>query len=154
MKEKYILMLLGAMIVGLFAFFREDATIADDKKTEPRTSMNTVNLKDGHNVFLNNCAACHGVEANGGLPEQPMGGMTAEGGFVPPALNGTGHSWHHPDKLLLKIIKNGSFEPTSPMRGFKDKLSNDDIHNVLAYIKSLWPKQIRKKHAIMSARAN
>jgi len=33
------------------------------------------------------------------------------------------------------------------MRGFKDKLSDDDIVAVLQYVKSLWPDEIQVRHA-------
>jgi mono/diheme cytochrome c family protein len=34
------------------------------------------------------------------------------------------------------------------MRGFKDKLSDDDIVAVLQYVKSLWPDEIQVRHAM------
>ena len=60
-----------------------------------------------------------------------------------PPLNGTGHTWHHDDETLHKIIKYGLAGLISDyegkMGGFKDKLNDKDIDSVLAYIKSFWP---------------
>ena len=60
-----------------------------------------------------------------------------------PPLNGTGHTWHHDDETLHKIIKYGLVGIISDYEGkmgaFGDKLNDKDIDSVLAYIKSFWP---------------
>ncbi|MFQ5856680.1 MAG: c-type cytochrome [Anaerolineae bacterium] len=49
----------------------------------------------GQEVFARVCAQCHGAQA--------------EGHAYPPAsaLNGSEHTWHHPDVQLREWIKNG-----------------------------------------------
>ena len=65
-------------------------------------------IEQGKKLFALNCSSCHGVEGVGQNPESPNGGMLDEGGYLAPALNGTGHAWHHPNSVLFKTIKHGS----------------------------------------------
>jgi mono/diheme cytochrome c family protein len=58
-----------------------------------------------------------------------------------PPHDATGHTWHHPDRELFEITKNGpaGIAPgyESDMPAFKDVLNDREIWAVLAYIKSL-----------------
>ena len=94
-----------------------------------------------------NCSSCHGVEGVGQNPESPNGGMLDEGGYLAPALNGTGHAWHHPNSVLFKTIKHGSIASDSSMRAFSNRLSDKEIVMIIHYFKSLWPDPIREKHS-------
>ncbi len=105
------------------------------------------NINTGAQLFAKNCASCHGPGARGQDPQQPMGGTLPNGGYLAPALNGTGHAWHHPNEMLFNIIKNGSIADDSSMLGFKGKLSDDEIVMVIQYFKSLWPPEIQMRHA-------
>ena len=72
--------------------------------------------------------------------------------FQPPPQDGTGHNWEHSDRQLFDFISEGGaiFAPTSMnsnMPAYKHQLSPREIWAVLAYIKSTWPEEIRKKHA-------
>lgn len=61
-----------------------------------------------------------------------------------PPHDETGHTWHHPDRVLFGIVKHGLVPPyahadyQSDMPAFAAKLSDEDIWAVLAYIKSHW----------------
>ena len=59
--------------------------------------------------------------------------------------------WHHPDQMLFEFTKYGpqkfaGSDYKSIMPAYGGKLSDEEIWNVLAYIKSKWPKEIQKKH--------
>ena len=95
-------------------------------------------LLQGGALFKQHCEECHGVEAKGGRP--PISGFKA------PALNGTAHAWHHPNAFLFEKIKNGDAGET-PMLGFKNKLSDDEISSIIHYFQSLWPPEIQMQHA-------
>ena len=75
--------------------------------------------------------------------------MKDQGGYLAPALNGTGHAWHHPDEVLFRIIHEGSIAEDSPMRGFAGKLSDSEIVASIHYFKSLWPEEILNRHKEM-----
>ena len=68
-------------------------------------------------------------------------------GYLAPALNGTGHAWHHPNSVLFKTIKHGSIASDSSMRAFSNRLSDKEIVMIIHYFKSLWPDPIREKHS-------
>ena len=105
-----------------------------------------IELSQGSELFAQNCSSCHGVEGVGQNPETPNGGMLDEGGYLAPALNGTGHAWHHPNSVLFKTIKHGSIASDSSMRAFSNRLSDKEIVMIIHYFKSLWPDLIREKH--------
>ena len=94
----------------------------------------------GKIIYENNCVSCHQVNLVGA---ENWNGLDEDGHRKAPPLNGTGHTWHHDDETLHKIIKYGLVGIISDyegkMGGFKDNLNDKDIDSVLAYIKSFWP---------------
>ena len=119
--------------------------------------------RTGRELFASNCAACHGA-AGEGHPDWRI--KNADGTLPPPPLNGDGHTWHHADGLLYRIVSQGgkSLEiPGDPsfksaMPAFGDLLSHEEIIEVLAYVKSLWGDKtaqglsIRETQALISER--
>ena len=94
----------------------------------------------GMTAFAANCAVCHG-DAGQGHPDWQI--TNADGTLNPPPLNGDGHTWHHSDGVLYRIVRDGGGIPSQPnfksgMPAFGDKLSQQEIVDALAYIKSLW----------------
>jgi mono/diheme cytochrome c family protein len=67
-----------------------------------------------------------------------------------PPHDDTGHTWHHPDDVLFGITKLGMTPPYAPpgyqsdMPAFGTKLSDQQILDVLAYIKSRWSPRARE----------
>ena len=96
----------------------------------------------GRQLYAQNCAVCHGAEAGGENPATPMGGDKPGGGTYAPALNGTGHAWHHPPGALFSVIRNGSPTKGSTMAGWAGRMSDTEIRAVIAYVQSLWPEEI------------
>ena len=80
-------------------------------------------------------------------------------GYLPaPPHDETGHTWHHPDDVLVAITTHGTEaliggDYRSNMIGFGDVLSDQDILDVLAYIKSTWPDRVIERHDEINARA-
>ncbi len=131
-----------AILIGIGAYFY-------NKPPESLSASSTPNqVAQGELLFKANCQSCHGADAKGENPTLSRGGTKPGGGYLAPALNGTGHAWHHADQMLFGIIKNGSVADDSPMIGFKDKLSDDEIVAVMQYFKSLWPEKIQTMHAM------
>ena len=102
--------------------------------------------QSGADLFKKHCAPCHGNDAAGQDPSQPSGGYDAEMNRIAPALNGTGHSWHHPPELIYEYIEKGSIDETSPMPSFGSILKGDDIKAIIAHINSLWPDEIIERY--------
>lgn len=103
-------------------------------------------IEKGKELFHKHCSMCHGENAVGEDPERPFGGTGLEGKLLAPALNGTGHAWHHSRQSLFNYTKKGSADEKSNMPGYERILSDEDIYNIIDYIQSLWPKDIRRKH--------
>lgn len=65
-----------------------------------------------------------------------------------PPHDATGHTWHHADRDLFVITKKGlsAIVPdyTSDMPAFESVLSDEEIAQILAYIKSTWPDEARR----------
>ena len=109
----------GIILAGVFAYFH----YTPPASLEERPSAQTV--QRGQELYAQNCAVCHGPTAGGENPNSPGGGIKPEGGQSAPALNGTGHAWHHPNVMLFNKIKYGSEDKTSAMQGFKDPKINN-----------------------------
>ena len=109
-------------------------------------------VADGQPIYAAHCATCHGVNLEG----EPNWRTRKPNGRLPaPPHDATGHTWHHADALLIDITQHG-LRPgitapvgyVSDMPAYKDLLSTHEIHAVLAYIKSSWPK-----HAVEQQKA-
>jgi mono/diheme cytochrome c family protein len=145
LRRGQLIALLLALVVGLFLF--EPWSLFSKPIWEQTPSSKSI--AEGKQVFATNCAVCHGEMAVGENFHHPMGGMKDQGGYLAPALNGTGHAWHHPDAVLFNTIQEGSIAEDSPMRGFAGRLSDAEIVASIHYFKSLWPKEILNRHKEM-----
>ena len=94
----------------------------------------------GRQVFAENCAVCHGAEAQG------TGGDWRErlddGSFPPPPLNGSAHAWHHPQEILLRVIDYGGAAMGGKMPEFIDVLEQEEKLAAIAYFQSFWSDDI------------
>jgi len=87
----------------------------------------------GQEVYNANCLGCHGGPTGGAIDDYP------------PRHNANGHTWHHPDCAIARVIRDGSDEVpeyapprAAKMVPFKDKLSSSDIEAVIVFIKTMW----------------
>ena len=138
--------LIGLTASALIATWKHVGLRADAENAE------TIAL--GRTIYETQCAACHGAQLEG----QPDWQMPLPSGRLPaPPHDATGHTWHHPDDILFRIVKEGTAAIVgggyeSDMPGFADVLSDAEIRAVLAYIKSTWPERERSYQAETSAR--
>lgn len=117
-------------------------------------TSNNKQLNRGKMIYQKFCSRCHGKNLEG-HPNWRV--RKADGKLPAPPQDGSGHTWHHPDELLLGIIKKGIVPPYGPenyktdMPAWGSTLSDDDIWAVLAYIKSQWPDEARKIQSDINA---
>ncbi len=123
---------------------------AEPMKLDP-TSPSLV--ASGKAVYAGHCASCHGANLEG----QPDWRKRLANGRLPaPPHDATGHTWHHSDRQLFEMTKNGTagmmpgYETDMP--AYKDILSDADIWAVLSFIESTWPPQVRARQASVTAR--
>lgn len=104
----------------------------------------------GAALYLEYCASCHGEELEG---EMNWHTPKEDGTLPAPPHDESGHTWHHGDALLFNYTKLGgqvALESAgvsgfqSGMPGFADQLSDREIRDILAFIKSTWPEKIRE----------
>lgn len=131
----------GALVIGAAAVF----FLGADKETRPAyiSPSDQTLVARGKAVYAANCASCHGASLEG----QPNWRQRMSNGRLPaPPHDVSGHTWHHPDAMLVDIITNGLVPGrTAPdgyqsdMPGYGKTLPDSDIVAVIAYIKSTWP---------------
>ena len=99
----------------------------------------------GERLYQENCASCHGANLEG---QSDWRTRLPNGRLPAPPHDASGHTWHHPDRVLLDIVKRGpaaivgnGYE--SDMPGYEDVLTDDEITAIIDYIKSTWPNRIR-----------
>lgn len=105
-------------------------------------------IAQGRAVYEQQCASCHGAKFEG----QPDWRTRLPSGRLPaPPHDASGHTWHHPSQQLFGIVKQGvqAFAPAgyeSDMPAYAGVLSDAEIWAVLAFIKSNWPDDVRRRH--------
>jgi mono/diheme cytochrome c family protein len=108
-------------------------------------------LAEGRDLYLQYCASCHGENLEG----QPNWQTRLANGRLPaPPHDASGHTWHHSDEVLFRIVKEGlgAISPgyENDMPAFGDVLSDAEIEAILAYIKSTWPERERDYQRMQS----
>lgn len=122
------LILLGVYWVSTLAVQSPGASLSIDRAAPEQ-------LAQGKAIYDQVCAACHGINGEG----QPNWRQPdAQGVYPAPPHNSEGHTWHHPDDVLLDIIAQGGTMPTSAMPGFAGQLTQNEMQLVLDYIKTFW----------------
>jgi mono/diheme cytochrome c family protein len=96
----------------------------------------------GKTVFANNCAVCHGKNAEA-TPHWKT--LDANGHYPPPPLNGSAHAWHHPLAILGRTIYLGGAPVGGQMPAFKGVLSETDMIDVIAHFQSYWSDDIYQR---------
>ena len=82
---------------------------------------------------------------------------------IPPPHNANGHTWHHADCQLVKTVLNGSgamgemmrqmmgaTKDTPRMPAFNGQLTEEEVLDILAYIKTWWTEEQRDWQARVS----
>ncbi len=134
-----ILVVAGVLVAG--GFGSQPEPVDTGQATEPPL--------DGKVLYATHCASCHGIDGEG----QPNWQIPdASGVFPAPPHNSDGHTWHHPDQVLLEITAKGGVMPNSGMPGFADKLTQPEMEAVLAHIKIFWEPDQRTTQADVTDR--
>jgi mono/diheme cytochrome c family protein len=138
MKPSHLLMLLpGALaIAGILLWELMQGGIVID-------AHDAAAVDKGRVVYAANCASCHGAHLEGQANwQQPL----ADGTYPAPPQDASGHTWQHSDTELYVMVRDGEdpdkSNPMSFMPAFGKALSEDDILDVLAFIKSDWPPDV------------
>ena len=98
----------------------------------------------GRLLYVERCAGCRGEQLQG----QPDWMKRLPNGRLPaPPHDASGHTWHHSDEQLMRIVRDGlaSIAPgyETDMPAFRAVLTEAEIRSVLDYIKTTWPDRER-----------
>lgn len=121
--------------------------VASPWKTPPAADHTNAKLVDmGRRIYGAECASCHGQNLEG---QQNWRARLPNGKLPAPPHNASGHTWHHSDQALFDITQKGPAAYPSgyqtDMPAFGDRLSNEQIAAVVAFIKSTWPPEILRR---------
>jgi mono/diheme cytochrome c family protein len=104
----------------------------DGKKMKNPVASSPESIKAGQTAFQKNCRFCHGADAKGDGPMAPEGTHPS---------NLTDAKWDRgsTDGELFLVIRDGA-GPKFEMKGYKSKMTETDIWNMVNYIRSLQAK--------------
>ena len=140
---------LSVLIVGVACGASNAPVVINETAVPPVPILNAARVTQCGSLYAQHCAQCHGAKLEG-VPDwkKPL----ADGSLPPPPHDDSGHTWHHPDSLLMSIVSNGG-DPAyhSKMPAFKEKLTWNEMTAVLEFIKSKWSKDQREYQWWMTA---
>jgi len=138
---KQIILFLSAMgLLNACSDEQVSSNVQQENKPAVIRKMDFAQINRGGKLFQQNCAVCHGQQAQGLAVNWRE--ADKDGKLPPPPLNGTGHAWHHPKRVLASSIKNGTAKLGGNMPAWKDKLSDDEINDIIAWFQSKWSDEI------------
>jgi len=102
------------------------------QKLKNPIASSPASIKAGQALFQKNCRFCHGADAKGDGPMAPEG-------THPPNL--TDDKWDRgsSDGEIFAVIRDGA-GPKFDMKGYKSKMSEQDMWNIVNYLRSLQAK--------------
>ena len=111
----------------------------------PVPALNQTLVDDGRKLYDARCASCHGANLQG-QPDWKK--KLPNGQFPAPPQDDTGHTWHHPDAVIYRIIFEGGNGDRNAvetgMPAFRDQLSGRDAVAIVSYLKSTWSQDNRE----------
>ena len=136
--------------VLLLGFGATSWIIASDEPTRPDPDNPTLVLR-GKAVYARDCASCHGAKLEG----QPKWRERLPNGRLPaPPHDATGHTWHHGDRQLFEMIKDGT---AGSLPGYETDMPAGSPRRRrylgrAVYIASTWSADIRARQQRMNRR--
>lgn len=128
----YAAVLVAVSVVACGKGDSEPSSVASTASPRERLAA-TDRLFRGAQLYQENCAQCHGPEAQGHPDWQNRNVVAA------PPLNGTGKEARLRKSEMIGIIRNGLTRDRLPtMPAWKGRLSDQDIEDIIAWYQALW----------------
>lgn len=144
MKYQSIVLTLVIVSAALTACNEQENVLTDSVQKPDSTVLSRwytqEQVTQGAVVFAENCAQCHGEQAEG--IHDDWRERLDDGSFPPPPLNGSAHAWHHPRSILLRVINNGGIPLGGQMPAFEDVLDEQEKLAAIAYFQDFWSDEI------------
>lgn len=135
----------ATLVVGLGLSGCDDAPstrLAAAGEAAVERKLDPAQVARGKAVYEKYCLECHGTEGRGQPGDWRI--RDADGHFPPPPLDDSAHAWHHPTAVLLEVIREGSPAGQGKMPAWEGKLTQQQMQDVVAYIKSLWSDEVHR----------
>jgi mono/diheme cytochrome c family protein len=132
--HKWAVLLAGLMLSACERTF--EPVVAGTDGPPPDRYQDSQQIARGQAVYTEHCAGCHGPDGKGQPGDWRV--RDADGHYPPPPLDDSAHAWHHPTAVLLQAIREGSPPGEGNMPAWAGILSEQNMQDVVAYIKSLW----------------
>lgn len=112
-------------------------------------SLDSKLVTEGHALYQQHCASCHGANARGAPNWQER---DQHGELPAPPHDEEGHTWRHSDAELYQMVSKGWRDPFNKtgrltMPAFGDVLTPKQIRAVITYLKTLWTTEEREFQA-------
>ncbi|MCC6176067.1 MAG: copper chaperone PCu(A)C [Chloroflexi bacterium] len=115
----------GAVGVFLATFGALSATDSRPTAAEP---LDFAAVERGRVMYSTNCATCHGTSGRGDGPDAA--------GLKPPPADFSVHVPYHDARALQSFVSNGV--PGTAMPAWRDRLSDNEIRDLVHYLRSEW----------------
>jgi mono/diheme cytochrome c family protein len=139
----FAIVVLSGLLIGFFQWNQaSNGPITINNIAVPPLPMLDENaIAQGEILYQQYCAACHMPDLSGAPDwKKPL----PDGSLPPLPHDDAGHTWHHPDFLLLQILSEGGVVYDGVMPGFAEQLSPDEMEAILEFLKSHWSRKSRE----------
>ncbi len=127
-RKLMIAVLFATLAVLVAACVRSGEDLApEDYPIIPTSDL----VASGEPLYRQQCYHCHGDTNRAPLTQNI------------PTHTDAGHTWHHADQMLVEWILDGVPLGTQ-MPNFRGQLTPQEVKSVVAYIKTLWPADVRQ----------
>ena len=145
--EKWLVLAMVPILTACASLDTEVLRNVQGTPIPPVPTLYAAHVQAGRRNYDSLCASCHGPNGVGSTPNWKI--PDALGNFPPPPHNDDGHTWHHADRVLFEIVRDGfhdTLHPNAPLRmpAFGNQLSDIQIRDIISYFKSLWSKEHRE----------
>ncbi len=106
---------------------------AEAKKIKNPVASSAASIAAGQATYQKMCRFCHGDKAEGA-------GKMAPKGSNPPNLTDAEWKFGDTDGEIFTVLQNGT-PPNFVMKGYKGKVPDPDLWNVVNYLRSLGPQR-------------
>ncbi len=116
-----------------------------EPQVTPMPTLDASAVTLGQQVYAEYCASCHGIEGEG---QQNWKEPLPNGNYPAPPHDDSGHTWHHGDGTLYRVVHEGSMARrqgiTPGMPAFADVLTDKEIRATILYLKSIWSEETQQ----------
>ncbi len=141
----WLLIIFGVVLGGAFLNWQTlptgNSVTINGLTVPPVPTLHMQLVSEGETLYAQHCASCHGANLEG-VPDWKT--VQPDGKLLPPPHDSSGHTWHHPDDLLLSIIAEGGEPSNSDMPAFADILTDEETIAILTTIKNSWGPEERE----------